>query len=80
MRHLSAYRLERRVDASGTVSLWNRTHYVGVKWPGRTVWIQLDPLEIVWAFSSESGAQIRVKPARELTPENSCPLCLAGEK
>jgi hypothetical protein len=78
--HLAGYVVPRRVDRSGTISVWNRTHYVGSGWSGRTVWVSLDPLEVAWVIADEHGTQIRVKPAKELTPQAILALNVAGSK
>jgi hypothetical protein len=78
--HLSRYVVARRVDGSGTISVWNRTHYVGPRYAGQAVWVRFDPLEVQWVIAQANGAQIRVKPARELTARAIVDLSVAGSK
>jgi hypothetical protein len=80
LEHLSLYVVTRRVDASGTISLWNRTHYVGLHYARQAVWLSLDPREIMWIIADEQGRQIRCKPAKELTAANIIALRVAGTK
>jgi hypothetical protein len=80
LRHLSDYRVSRRVSTTGTVSLWNRSQYIGKAYVGQTVWIRLDPEEVHWLFDDEAGRPLRAKPARELTPETIRQLQITGSK
>ena len=67
--HLSGYLLERRVDRSGLVSLYNRGHYVGKIHEGKIVYVMYDPHAGEWVFADRDGRQLRRKAAEELTPE-----------
>lgn len=80
LAHLAGYAVPRQVDRSGTISVWNRTHYVGPGQAGRSVWVRLDPLEVQWVIAAADGAQLRVKPAKELTPRAILDLQLVGAK
>lgn len=80
LSHLAAYVVPRQVDASGTISIWNRTHYVGPRYAGQKIFVHLDPLECQWVFSTLRGEQIRVKPAKELTVTAILALEVAGTK
>lgn len=80
LKHLSLYTVSRRVDASGTISLWNRTHHVGALHARQAVWVRLDPREIMWIIADEQGNEIRCKPAKELTAANIIGLRVAGTK
>jgi hypothetical protein len=78
--HLATYVVRRQVDNSGTISVWNRTHYVGPAYAGQLVWVRLDPLEHQWIIASQTGEQIRSKPAKELTAEAVRRLQIRGSK
>jgi hypothetical protein len=65
--HVSGYLLERQVDRSGLVSLYNRGHYVGMIHKGKVVYIMYDPRDGEWVFTDREGRQLRRKVAEELT-------------
>ena len=80
LEHLAQYTVGRRVDGSGTISVYNRTLYVGPRYAGQVVWVRLDPQEVEWVVAAESGTQIRTKPAKELTAAAIRGLRVAGAK
>jgi hypothetical protein len=80
LNFLADFLVKRQVDRSGTISMLNRTHYVGTAHAGQTVWVRLDPLERRWVIADAQGAEIRVKDAPELSAERICELRVAGEK
>ena len=59
--------VKRHVDASGSVSLYNRTRYVGKPQIGKHVYVSLDPTGPTWVFAEEDGSEVRTHPADELT-------------
>ena len=61
--------VKRRVDASGSVSVYHHTRYVGKLQIGKDVYVSLDPTGPTWVFADESGAEVRTHPADELTAE-----------
>jgi hypothetical protein len=67
--HLAGYAVPRRVDKSGTVSVYNRTHYVGRIHERKTVHVMFDPEAGEWIFADEKGQQLRSRPAREISRE-----------
>jgi hypothetical protein len=67
--HLSGYAVPRRVDKSGTVSVYNRNHYVGKIHQGKTVHVMFDPESNEWIFADEKGQQLRSRPANEISRE-----------
>jgi hypothetical protein len=67
--HLADYVLVRRVDIGGTVSVYNRSHYVGKARGGRDVYISLDPLAVEWIYAGPDGTCYRRQKAEELTAE-----------
>jgi transposase len=72
--------VRRRVDCTGSVSLYNRTRYVGKPQIGKVVYVSLDPSGPTWVFADEDGAELRTHPADELTAERICGLSVAGRK
>jgi hypothetical protein len=67
--HLSGYVLVRRVDRSGTISLYNRNRYIGKALKGLDVYVSLDPIEVEWVYSDGRGTCYRRQKAEELTAE-----------
>jgi hypothetical protein len=80
LSHLSLYHVARRVDHSGKVSVYNRSHYVGTCNKGQTVYLTVDPQRREWLYVAEDGRQLRTIPAEELTAERICTLTLNGNK
>ena len=69
LSHLAAYLAVRRVDGSGTVSLYNRSRFVGRRTRGREVYIRLDPQAVEWVYAGPDGERYRRQKAEELTAE-----------
>ncbi len=69
LSHLADYVLVRRVDSSGTVSVYNRSRYVGKGLSGQDVYIGLDPLAVEWVYAGANGVCYRRQKAEELTAE-----------
>ena len=67
--HLAEYVVVRRADGGGTISLYNRSRYVGPAAAGRDVYVTLDPLEVEWVYASREGTCYRRQKAEELTAE-----------
>ncbi len=67
--HLSGYVVDRGVDQSGMVSLYNRGHYVGTLHKGKLVYAMYDPQLNEWIFADREGRQLRRQPAVQLSPE-----------
>jgi transposase len=72
--------VQRRVDCTGSVSLYNRTRYVGKPYIGKAVYVSLDPSGPTWVFADEAGTEVRTHRADELTAERICSLSVAGRK
>lgn len=69
LTHMADYRVVRRVDQKGQVSLYNRGHYVGKLYRGQDIYAALDPVDREWVFSTVEGVQIRRRQADEITPQ-----------
>jgi hypothetical protein len=67
--YLAEYRVVRRVDQKGQVSLYNHNHYVGKIYRGQEVYVALDPEDRDWVFSTTQGVQVRRKKAEELSAQ-----------
>ena len=67
--HLATYVAARRVDQSGSVSLYNKSHYVGKSHQGNNVYVTYDPQLNEWVISDHEGRQLRSRPADQLSQE-----------
>jgi hypothetical protein len=72
--------VRRRVDASGSISLYHRTRYVGKPYVGKNIYISLDPTGPTWVFASEEGNEVRTHPADELNANRIRNLSVACRK
>jgi hypothetical protein len=66
---LSGFVVARRVDSSGKIGVYGHKLYVGVRFKGREVWVQLDPERVEWVVSDRGGQQLHRTPATMLTAE-----------
>jgi hypothetical protein len=66
LEHLAGYAVPRKVDKSGTVSVYNSNHYVGKLHTGKIVYVTLDPLRSEWIFRDNQGNQVRSQPAEQI--------------
>jgi hypothetical protein len=80
LSQLAGYTVPRRVDRKGMVSVYNRNHYVGVAYRGRTVYVRLDPKARAWVFADEHGRQLRERPATELTRRRILALAVSHRR
>jgi len=69
LAHLAGYAVPRKVDKSGTISLYNHNHYVGKLHVGKQVFVMLDPQRCEWTFADEQGHQLRAQPAEQLSAQ-----------
>ena len=67
--HLSEYVLVRRVDQGGTISLYNRSRYIGKTLRGREIYVTFDPLTVEWQYKDGEGHCHNRQKAEELTAE-----------
>ena len=67
--HLANYVAARRVDQSGSVSLYNKSHYVSKSHQGNEVYVTYDPQLNEWVISDHEGRQLRSRPADQLSQE-----------
>jgi len=64
---LSTVVVERRIDGTGSVSLYSRNHYVGRSWKGQTVYVRYDPPKRSWLFHTAEGLLLQHGPAPEIS-------------
>jgi hypothetical protein len=77
LEHLAEYAVRRRVDHRGQVSLYERAHYVGIRYQGQDIYVTLDPVSGEWVFQDPGGRELRRRPARELTRQRILELTVA---
>jgi hypothetical protein len=80
LTHLVGYVVPRKVDKSGTVSLYNRNHYVGKLHAGKMVFVTLDPLRREWIFSDDNGHQLRAQPAEQISRQRIQTLTVTSRR
>jgi hypothetical protein len=69
LEHLAGYAVPRQVDSSGSVSVYNKTSYVGKRYSGKMVYVSVDPLRGEWLFRDAQGNHVRTQPAEQLSRE-----------
>ena len=69
LEHLAGYAVPRRVDSAGSVSIYNKTYYVGKRYTGKMVYVSVDPLRGEWLFRDTRGNHVRTQPAEQLCRE-----------
>ena len=62
--------MRRRVDGTGTISLYNRNHYVGIIHKRKTVYVMFDPGLREWIFADEKGCQLGRQAATKISRED----------
>jgi hypothetical protein len=78
--HLSTYVVTRRVDSGGSVSLYDKSHYVGKMHQGKIVFVMYDPDLNEWMISDRAGRQLRRRPADQLGRERVMDLNIRGHQ
>lgn len=68
--HLAGYVVTRKVDSTGQVSLYGRSHYVGKIHSKKEVHVMYDPNRNEWVISDRDGTQLRNLPADWLSPQS----------
>lgn len=71
---------KRKVDGTGSITLYHRTRYVGKPYIGSHVYVTLDPTGPTWVITDEHGTQLRTHAADELTEERICALDVSCRK
>lgn len=65
---------QRKVDASGRISLYNRNYTLHRRWKGQTLWIRFDPTISSWTCWDDKGKQVATCPSLEINAEVICHL------
>ena len=72
--------VQRQVDTSGSVSIYNKTCYVGGRYTGQTIYVSVDPLRGEWLFRDAHGNQVRTQPAEQLSRERIVTLKVSDRR
>src|SRR5205823_2955669 len=80
LEHLAGYAVPRQVDSSGSVSIYNKTYYVGKCYTGTMVYVSVDPLRCEWLFRDAPGTQVRTQPAEQLSRERIVNLMVSARR
>lgn len=70
----------RRVDRSGTVSIYNRNYYVGQVHAKKRIYVMFDPEAFEWIFADEEGRELRHRPAPEISREHIMGLTVTNRR
>jgi hypothetical protein len=80
LAHLAGYAVPRQVDSSGSVSVYNKTYYVGKRYTGQTVYVSVDPWRCEWLFRDIHGNHVRTQPAEQLCRERIVTLMVSDRR
>jgi len=72
--------VKRRVDCTGSVSVYHRHRYVGKPYIGKQVYVSLDPSGPTWVCADEAGNELRTHAADELTADRIRSLSVGGRE
>jgi hypothetical protein len=67
---LAGYAVWRRVDSSGTISWYNRRHYIGTIHKRKDVYVMFDPETYEWIVADHEGRQLSRQPATHINRED----------
>jgi transposase InsO family protein len=67
---LAGYAVRRRADATGTISLYNRRHYIGNINKHKSVYVMFDPGTYEWVVADHEGRQLSRQPATHISRED----------
>jgi hypothetical protein len=76
--HLAEYAVDRRVDRSGKIGLYQDKVYVGVALRGRAVIVQFDPQAAEWVVADQRGAELTRRPLTQFDSESLRACCGSG--
>ena len=80
LEHLAGYAVPRQVDISGSVSVYNKTYYVGKRYTGKMVYVSVDPSRREWLFRDAQGNHVRTQPAEQLCQERIVTLTVSDRR
>jgi hypothetical protein len=78
--HLGGYRVPRKVNKQGKVSIYEWDRLAGVAHTGERVWVAFSPEGCAWRLLDGQGEEIQRRPATEITQENIMGLRIARPK
>jgi len=78
--HLAGYAVRRRVDANGSVSLYDRKRYVGVIHKRKLVYVMFDPESLEWVVADDGGRQLSRRAAPEISRESIMALAVTHRR
>jgi len=67
LEHLAEYQAVRKVSSGGSIGIYDQTYYVGRANAGQSVYVQLDPEEVVWVITDLAGTELRQHAAKQIT-------------
>jgi hypothetical protein len=74
---LAGYAVRRRVDGRGSISLYNRNHYIGFIHKRKTVYVMFDPEVFEWVVADEEGRQVSRQAATRINREDIMGLAVS---
>jgi hypothetical protein len=80
LEHVGRYTVIRTVDSSGSISLYNRSRYVGAMLGGRRVFVTLDPGATQWVVADKDGVCYHRLPATELSSDAVTELRVSNQR
>jgi hypothetical protein len=78
--YLAGHVAQRRVDAGGRVSLYNRPYYIGSRHSKKMVFISYDPEACEWFVTEPGAGELRRLPAPEICRERILALDISVKK
>lgn len=72
--------VERTVDKSGCVSLYDYKYFIGLPHCGKPVFVLFDPHRVEWVFTSPTGEQLRCHPAQQITRQRISTLTVSHKR
>ena len=77
--HLAGFTGRRWVGTSGSISVYNRTLYVGISNKHKIVHVFLDPLACEWVIADAEGRQLSRQAASEISRERVMGLAVTSK-
>lgn len=60
---------QRKVDASGRISLYNRNYTIASAFAKHTLWVRFDPMTGEWCCFDEQGQEVKRCPSQEINAQ-----------
>lgn len=77
--HLARFTGRRWAGATGSISVYNRTLYIGVANKNKDVHVTFDPLAYEWVISDAEGRQLSRRAASEISRERIMELAVTNK-